>query len=77
LQAEVMSLARFDPTAIKQSRNNIWFVEDMTSEELHPQALVWIKQHARQVADFDVHVHARNFKMRVYLYDSVNRAARP
>jgi len=53
----------------------IWFVEDMTVQSKNPSALRWIQENGRAVANYDVPVRARNFKMRVYLYDSTLREA--
>lgn len=47
---------------------SVWFVEDLTTAERFPKKLAWIHQNARQMAVFDVHALARNFKMRVYRY---------
>jgi len=51
------------------NQNRIWFVEDMTAEDKWPWVHRWVNRHAILVANFDNHVQARNFKMRVYLYD--------
>ena len=69
LQSETMDWSDFDPAARPRTSGRIWFVEDMNAAAVHPQLFAWIQQHAQQMADFDVQVRARNFKMRVYLYD--------
>jgi 4-amino-4-deoxy-L-arabinose transferase-like glycosyltransferase len=57
-------------TALLLSGNErLWLVEDLTMDELHPQIQAWMLANARLMAVFDVHVYARNFKMRVYFYD--------
>ena len=52
-----------------QSNSRIWLVEDLNTRELYPELHSWMVQNARQVADFDNHVNARTYTMRVYLYD--------
>lgn len=49
--------------------NRVWFVEDMNVKELYPELHGWLAGNAQLVANLDVHVHARNFKMRIFLYD--------
>ena len=51
------------------STNRVWIVEDMVVDELYPQKAKWVKENSRLMANFDVTVHARIFKMRVYLFD--------
>jgi hypothetical protein len=46
-----------------------WFVEDNNVGEKSPTTLRWLQQNAELKAVFDVHVRARVFKMRVYLYE--------
>lgn len=48
----------------------IWFVEDLNTRELFPQFHDWLIQNSRQVANFDNHLNARVYTMRVYLYES-------
>jgi 4-amino-4-deoxy-L-arabinose transferase-like glycosyltransferase len=69
LAAETTNLDAFRPDDAAGASARTWFVEDMTAAIVFPQKLAWIQANARQVADFDVHVHARTFRMRVYLYD--------
>jgi 4-amino-4-deoxy-L-arabinose transferase-like glycosyltransferase len=54
---------------IDSSGRRIWFIEDMNVAELAPEKAAWLRQHAQLVAVHDVHVEARQFLMRVYLYD--------
>jgi hypothetical protein len=77
LQTETLAWDRYDPTAFSAKGRRIWFVEDMNTEAVQPHLFAWIKQHAQQVADLDVHVQARNFKMRVYLYDPIQPVVMP
>lgn len=69
LKTGVIDIDKFDPAILADQQGRTWFVEDMNVAERYPQTLIWIQQHTRQVADFDVHVHARTFKMRVHIYD--------
>lgn len=46
-----------------------WFIEDLTMEELFPELRTWLRRNVPLVADFDNHVYARVFTMRVYLYE--------
>lgn len=50
----------------------VWFVEDLNTREMYPEEYAWMVQNARQVANFDNHVQARNYVMRVYLYEPVH-----
>ncbi len=69
LQESVVNFYDFEPTEITQSQQRAWFVEDMTVKEIHGESLTWVHQSTQQVAEFDVNVQARNFRMRVHLYD--------
>jgi hypothetical protein len=59
----------FDPALAEVSADRVWFVEDMVVDDLYPKKASWMKENARLMATFDVVVHARNFKMRVFLFD--------
>ena len=47
----------------------IWLVEDLNTRELFPEKQAWMVQNTRQVANFDNHLNARVYTMRVYLYE--------
>ncbi len=47
----------------------VCFMGDMNIEERFPDVHSWIIEKNQLVANMDVLVRARNFKMRVYLYD--------
>jgi hypothetical protein len=49
----------------------VWIVADLSIESDFPELLPWLADQTQQVANFDVHANARNFKMRVYLYRPV------
>ena len=60
---------RFDTTNPPTDNGRIWFVEDNNLGEKLPDKLKWVIANTEMIANFDVHVRARNFKMRVYLFD--------
>lgn len=68
---ETENYFRFDTQNLPNNGERIWFVEDNNLGEKIEIAdkLRWVQANADLVANFDVHVRARNFKMRVYLYD--------
>jgi Dolichyl-phosphate-mannose-protein mannosyltransferase len=51
----------------------VWFVEDNNVGDKYPEKLKWIKEHSQLLQVDDVHVRARNFIMRVYLFDPAVR----
>jgi hypothetical protein len=69
LDSDVRRLATFDFTSIPAGTRRVWIVEDMTVARTAPSQYTWLQTHARLAAVFDVHVHARNFVMRVHVYD--------
>ena len=71
LDEQTKSLYNWEPP-LSNGHNRVWIIEDMNVAELQPQMLSWIKENTREQARFDVHVQARIFKMRVYLFDPVN-----
>jgi len=66
-----MGLKSLDLSSISQNEQRVWFVEDMVVQRVFPQTHIWLEENARLVANLDVHAQARNFTMRVYLYDPV------
>jgi len=69
LDRPVLNLGSYNFAAIPPDVKRIWIVEDLNVEGTTPQQFAWIRAHAREVANFDVHVYARSFLMRVYLYE--------
>lgn len=69
LQEQTLSLNQLDPVEIQQNGTRAWIVEDMVAQESLPGVHRWLQDQARLVAVLDVVVQARNFQMRVYLYD--------
>lgn len=57
---------------LSSNDDRVWFVEDNNLGEILPQTLSWVEANSKPIANFDTHVRARNFKMRVYLYDPVS-----
>lgn len=49
--------------------HRVWFIEDMNVADLAPEKAAWVHEHAQLFGVYDVHVEARQFLMRVYLYD--------
>jgi hypothetical protein len=47
----------------------VWIVDDWGAKDINPETIRWVEENARQMAIYDVWVEARNFSMRVYLYD--------
>lgn len=76
LQDTTTHYDKIDMATIGDRGRRVWFVEDLTVGEALPQTSAWLEQNARLVANMDVHVQARNFKMRVYLYDPFRNLTR-
>jgi mannosyltransferase len=70
LQDQVIGFQQFAQAEINDDQQ-IWFVEDMNVKELFPQHHNWLSNNTQLVAEFDNHVNARVFLMRVYFYDAV------
>jgi mannosyltransferase len=69
LSGEVINYVWFDPQAASTATHRYWLVEDMEVDELFPKKARWVKENAQLMGTFDVIFHARNFKMRVFLFD--------
>jgi hypothetical protein len=72
LQEKTKGLDRFDINDIKESRVKVWIVDDWGAKDINPASIRWVEENASLVAIYDVWVQARNFSMRVYLYDPAN-----
>jgi mannosyltransferase len=72
MQNSIIRMESADLDAISKMDRRIWFVEDMNVLEKWPETHRWITTNTNLMAVFDVVVQARNFKMRVYLYDPTN-----
>ena len=58
-----------DYDKLPDSNQRYWFVVDNNLGEKKPEILEWVKENSELIANNDVVVRARKFKMRVYLYD--------
>ena len=65
-------LQSFDINKIKESGGKVWIVDDWGAKDVNPDTIRWVEESARLVTLYDVWVEARNFSMRVYLYDPVS-----
>ena len=70
-QEKTKGLENFDITNIEESGVRVWIVDDWGSKDINPDTIRWVEENAGLVAIYDVWVQARNFSMRVYLYDPV------
>lgn len=61
--------ANLDLAEIERAGDRVWIVEDMVGRDLYPEIHAWLAQNAQLVSVFDNQVQARNFYMRVYLYN--------
>jgi hypothetical protein len=69
---KTIDMATLIPDTIQDLGIRIWFVEDFNTAEKWPQTHNWVTENARLVGVFDVHVQARNFTMRVYMYNNAD-----
>jgi hypothetical protein len=58
-----------EPEQLALEGKKVWFVEDNNVGEKYPEKLKWIQKNSQLLAVYDVHVRAREFIMRVYMYD--------
>jgi hypothetical protein len=66
---QTQNYLRFDPENLPANGERVWFVEDNNLGEKIADKLRWVEANSELIANFDVHVRARNYKMRVYLLD--------
>ena len=71
-QEKTKGLALFTIDNIKESRVKVWIVDDWSAKDINPATIRWVEENASLVAIYDVWVQARNFSMRVYLYEPVS-----
>jgi hypothetical protein len=69
LQEQTVSMGDVNLTRLREVEGKVWFLEDMNVEVKYPQLYEWMLENSELVANMDVHLRARNFKMRVYMYD--------
>ncbi len=72
LEESISGMASLDLADLEANPERVWIVEDMNVQDLYPGVLSWMQANTHEVANFDVHVQARKFKMRVHLYDPQN-----
>lgn len=78
MQEQTININRLDLKSLDPDIRRIWFVEDMNVGNKTPDALRWIQKNGSLMANYDVQLRARNFKMRIYIYDSADmRASKP
>jgi len=65
----VVDWRRVGPADVERAARRVWFVEDSVARGMSPPLHRWLEERAQLVANLDVHVRARNFYLRVYLYD--------
>jgi hypothetical protein len=75
-QEKTKGLESFDIDNIKESGVKVWIVDDWGAKDVNPDSIQWVEENARLVAIYDVWVQARNFSMRVYLYDPVSSSTK-
>jgi mannosyltransferase len=66
---ETINFWRIDYDSLSTEEGRVWFIEDNNLGEKQPKILRWVEQNSDLIANYDVHVRARIFKMRVYLYN--------
>jgi mannosyltransferase len=67
------ALHKLDLDGVKTARNRIWLIQDMNVAEVRPDIEAWLQRETQLISVHDVSVQARNFKMRVYVYDPQGR----
>jgi uncharacterized membrane protein len=72
MEEETRYLGSWDPSSFHE-QSRVWIIEDLNIAELQPQIIPWLRENTVEKANFDVNVQARNFKMRVYLYDPLEQ----
>lgn len=63
------AMGRVDVNQLQAEKQRVWFVEDMMVESKYPQLYSWMRENTHLMTNFDNHVLARNFKMRIHLYE--------
>jgi len=76
LQEKTKGLESFDIDRIKESGVRVWIVDDWSAKDINPDTIRWAEENASLAAVYDVWLQARNFSMRVYLYDPVGSGSK-
>jgi hypothetical protein len=66
---ETVNYRALDYDNLAEEEGRFWFVVDNNLGDKQPRLLGWVEGNGKLIENYDVHVRARNFKMRVYLYD--------
>lgn len=74
LPGQSFDFAQIKLDEIKAQHQRIWFVEDMASIQKFPKLHTWLTRNTQLVSVDDVTFQARNFSMRVYIYDPAFRS---
>lgn len=69
MQDQTIPYRKFDLSTITERTSRVWFVEDMTARDFYSKTISWLEQNARLMGNLGIYVQARNFKMRVYLFE--------
>jgi 4-amino-4-deoxy-L-arabinose transferase-like glycosyltransferase len=75
-EEKTRALDAFGIDDIKESPVRVWIVDDWGSKDDVPDTMRWVEENAELIAVYDVWVEARNFSMRVYLYDPVRASSK-
>lgn len=67
--AQPVNMAELEPHQIDELGDRVWIVEDMNVREKWPEMYFWLRENAELAAEMDVHVRARTYLMRVYVYE--------
>jgi hypothetical protein len=71
LSEETLHFNELNPDSLRSLSTRTWFVEDEKSAVKYKEVHDWLTENARLVSIHDVHFQARNYSMRVYLFDPV------
>ena len=69
LHEDTLDLADGDISKLSSQDARVWIVEDAIIADIFSGMHHWITEKAKFIADFDVQVASRNFRMKVFLYD--------
>ncbi len=69
LDQETIDIYALTLSDLQALDSRTWLVTDMNVPERRPEMYRWIVENAQLMGVFDVHVRARNFMLRVYLFE--------
>lgn len=70
----MLSIWDADLNALTAGNQRIWLISDMPIETIEPRQRNWITRETFEVSNLDVHVAARTYTVRVYLFDPASRS---